>query len=43
MRRALPVAIEVQQRVFGEAGSPGGSLLNALLHLEEPTPNEATS
>ena len=27
MRRALPVAIEVQKRLFGEAGMPGGSLL----------------
>ncbi|MGH3374616.1 MAG: MarR family winged helix-turn-helix transcriptional regulator [Actinoallomurus sp.] len=43
MRRALPVVIEVQQRVFGEGGSPGGSLLNALLHLEESSPSEASN
>ncbi|WP_345816915.1 MarR family transcriptional regulator (plasmid) [Paraburkholderia sp. PREW-6R] len=29
MRQALPVAIEVQMRLFGEAGMPGGSLLTS--------------
>jgi len=27
MRRALPVVIDVQRRLFGEAGMPGGNLL----------------
>ena len=34
LRRAMPIAIEVQQRLFGEAGRPGGALLVALLRLE---------
>jgi DNA-binding MarR family transcriptional regulator len=35
LRRALPVAIEVQQRLFGDEGRPGGSLLTALLRLDK--------
>jgi DNA-binding MarR family transcriptional regulator len=34
LRLALPVVIEVQQRIFGEDGKTGGSLLAALLRLE---------
>lgn len=34
LRRALPVVIEVQERLFGEQGRPGGSLLEALVQLE---------
>jgi DNA-binding MarR family transcriptional regulator len=34
LRRALPVVIEVQRRLFGEEGRPGGSLLTALLRLD---------
>ncbi|SEU36032.1 MarR family winged helix-turn-helix transcriptional regulator [Stigmatella erecta] len=34
LRSALPLAIEVQQRLFGEEGRPGGSLLAALLRLD---------
>ena len=31
LRRAMPLAIEVQRDMFGEPGRPGGSLLKALL------------
>ena len=34
LRRALPVVIDVQRRLFGERGSPGGGLVNSLLDLE---------
>ena len=34
LRRALPIAIDVQRRVFGVEGRPGGSLLNALIRLD---------
>jgi DNA-binding MarR family transcriptional regulator len=34
LRRALPVVIDVQRRLFGQDGSPGGSLLSALLRLD---------
>ena len=35
LRRALPVMIEVQQRLFGADGAVGGRLLTTLLHLED--------
>jgi DNA-binding MarR family transcriptional regulator len=35
LRQAFPVVIEVQRRLFGEAGRPGGRLLAALLRLEK--------
>ncbi len=35
LRRALPVVIALQRRLFGDAGRPGGSLLKALVRLEE--------
>jgi DNA-binding MarR family transcriptional regulator len=34
LRRALPAMIAVQRDVFGDEGSPGGSLLTTLLRLE---------
>jgi DNA-binding MarR family transcriptional regulator len=34
LRRALPVMIGVQRQVFGEAGAPGGALLEELLRLD---------
>jgi DNA-binding MarR family transcriptional regulator len=34
LRTALPVAIDVQRRLFGEDGGPGGSLLAALLRVD---------
>lgn len=34
LRRTLPIMIDVQQRLFGEEGRPGGSLLEALVRLE---------
>lgn len=39
LRRALPVMIEVQRQVFGDAGAPGGALLEELLKIESPTPS----
>ena len=35
LRRALPMVIEVQRRLFGEEGRVGGSLLSALLRVDE--------
>ena len=34
--RAKPVVIDVQRRMFGEAGAPGGQLLRSLLEVEGP-------
>ena len=34
LRKALPRVIEVQQRLFGEEGKPGGAFLNTLLKLD---------
>jgi DNA-binding MarR family transcriptional regulator len=34
LRKALPKVIAVQRRLFGEAGRPGGSLLQELLRLD---------
>jgi len=35
LRQALPLVIEVQYRLFGDDGRPGGSFLAALLRLEQ--------
>ena len=40
LRRAKPVVIDVQRRLFGEEGAPGGILLDALLRVSA-TPEEA--
>ena len=34
LRRALPVVIDVQRRLFGPAGEAGGELLTALLGVD---------
>jgi DNA-binding MarR family transcriptional regulator len=34
LRTALPLVIEVQARLFGDAGRPGGSLLEALVRID---------
>ena len=34
LRQALPVVIDVQRRLFGERGGPGGDLLASLLQLD---------
>ena len=39
LRHAMPLAIAVQERLFGEAGAPGGSLLTALLHSHARSPD----
>ena len=38
LRRALPVMIGVQRQVFGDAGAPGGVLLEELLRLDGAGP-----
>jgi DNA-binding MarR family transcriptional regulator len=38
LRQAMPLAIAVQTRLFGEAGAPGGSLLKALARLQNNAP-----
>lgn len=44
LRRAKPVVIDVQRRLFGEEGAAGGKLLNSLLQIcagpEETGPAE---
>ena len=35
LREAIPVAIDVQRRLFGQEGMPGGKLLAALLRVEK--------
>lgn len=40
LRQALPRMIEVQGRLFGKAGRPGGSLLATLLRLEKKQVSE---
>jgi DNA-binding MarR family transcriptional regulator len=34
LHRTLPLVIDIQQRLFGDDGRPGGSLLSALLCLD---------
>lgn len=34
LRQAMPLAIAVQRRIFGEEGRPGGTLLAALLSID---------
>ena len=34
LRAAFPIAIDVQHRLFGDAGRPGGSLLAGLIEVE---------
>ena len=36
LRRALPVMIDVQRRVFGDGGAPDGALLTELLRVDTP-------
>lgn len=39
LRQAMPLAITVQRRLFGDAGAPGGSLLTALTRLQARSPD----
>ncbi|MGF6768242.1 DNA-binding MarR family transcriptional regulator [Paraburkholderia sp. GAS199] len=45
MRQSLPVVVEVQRRLFGETGMPGGSLLKSfhsvLRQMEDESVSEA--
>jgi hypothetical protein len=34
LRATMPKVIVVQDRIFGEAGHPGGALLERLLHVD---------
>ncbi|WP_020661126.1 MarR family winged helix-turn-helix transcriptional regulator [Amycolatopsis benzoatilytica] len=34
LRAAMPLAVEVQHRIFGDEGLPGSTLLNTLLRLD---------
>jgi DNA-binding MarR family transcriptional regulator len=40
LRNAMPVAIEIQRKLFGERGQPGGALLKSLLHVHSHMPEE---
>ncbi len=35
LRQAFPIVISIQQKMFGEAGAPGGTLHRALQNVEE--------
>ncbi len=37
LREALPMVIEVQGRLFGDQGRPGGDLLNTLVRIDSAT------
>lgn len=34
LRRALPITVDVQRRLFGDEGRPGGNLLTAFLNFD---------
>ncbi|WP_092047392.1 MarR family winged helix-turn-helix transcriptional regulator [Methylobacterium pseudosasicola] len=36
LRRAMPLAIAVQARLFGQAGRPGGKFLDMMLRFDRP-------
>ncbi len=38
LRQALPMMIHVQHQVFGDAGAPGGELLEQLLRIDKAEP-----
>jgi DNA-binding MarR family transcriptional regulator len=41
LQGALPKVIDVQDRLFGEAGRPGGSLLKVLLRIDKDSIDDA--
>jgi DNA-binding MarR family transcriptional regulator len=41
LRNAMPIAIEIQRKLFGELGQPGGVLLKTLLQAHRNMPEEA--
>jgi len=41
LRSAMPIAIQVQRKLFGEPGQPGGALLKSLLQVHSNMPEEA--
>ena len=41
LRRAMPIAIEVQRKLFGESGQPGGALLRTVRQVHSNMPEEA--
>jgi len=40
LRNAMPIAIEVQRKLFGESGRPGGALLRTMRHVYSNMPEE---
>ena len=42
LRRAFPIAIKIQRRMFGEEGRVGGSLLTALLRIDRVREDETS-
>jgi DNA-binding MarR family transcriptional regulator len=40
LRNAMPIAIEIQRKLFGERGQPGGALLKSLLDVQSHMPEE---
>jgi DNA-binding MarR family transcriptional regulator len=42
LRRAMPIAIAVQRKLFGESGQPGGALLRTVRQVHSNMPEEET-
>ena len=40
LRKAMPIAIEVQRKLFGESGQPGGALLRTVRQVHGNMPEE---
>ena len=40
LRDAMPIAIEVQRKLFGESGRPGGALLRTMCQVHSNMPEE---
>ena len=40
LRNAMPIAIEIQRKLFGERGQPGGALLRTLRQVRSNMPEE---
>jgi DNA-binding MarR family transcriptional regulator len=40
LRNAMPIAIEVQRKLFGESGRPGGALLRTMRQVHSNLPEE---
>ena len=40
LRKAMPIAVEIQRKMFGEAAQPGGPLLRTLLEIADFSSSE---